>query len=414
MKKVWEYLVKIPMLWVFAIITIIFAFPAIGASAELDRYAVITAIGVDKGENEESYEVSLLMFIPIAEQTFTENYKVISSEGNTLTEAINLAGLHVGRKIGLSHIKTIVINEDIISEDVTTVLDFLAKCRNVASSAKLITTNATAKDFLSSVEKLDTDSAIKISELVNYNHDYIYAYDSSIELFFKRMFGPTHTALVPFLKLEEEGSEGLSVAATDTQSSGGSGGQGSSGGQEQPKEVLNDGDAYLFRYGRAVKFLDSDQVEDINMVCGGYKEGSLEIEHFTDEKFNDAKLSFEILNNTVRHRIIYQNDQPIFGIDLTLVLNLSEAVNKDNEIEENIEFKNLSDSMLDAIEKKVREKFANAIAIMRENKADICNFYTVMYNSDKHKFMKFLESLEDAEDYLNNMVFKMSLKISTQ
>ncbi|MDE6583294.1 MAG: hypothetical protein K2K31_01425 [Clostridia bacterium] len=415
MKKVWDYLVKVPMLWVFIAITIIFAFPAIGASAELDRYAVITAIGVDKGQSEGSYDVSLLMFIPIAEQTFTENYKVISSEGNTLTEAINLAGLHVGRKIGLSHIKTIVVNEEVIHEDITNILDFLGKCRNVASSSKLITTNATAKDFLSSVEKLDTDSAIKISELVNYNQDYIYAYDSTIELFFKRMFGPTHTALVPFLKLEEEDSEGLSVAATDSQQSSG-GGQSSSGGQGQQenKEVLNDGDAYVFKDGKAIMFLDSDQVEDINLVCGGYKEGSLEIDHFTDDMFNDAKLSFEILNNTVRYRIVYQNDTPIFCIDLSLVLNLSEAVNKDNKIEENIEFKNLPDSMIGAIEKKVREKFANAISIMRDNKADIGNFYTVMYNSDKHKFLKFLESLEDSEDYLNNMVFKMSLKISSQ
>lgn len=413
MKKVWDYLIKTPMLLVFIAITVIFAFPALGASAELDRYAVITAIGVDKGEIEGNFDVSLLMFVPIAEQTFTENYKVVSAEGRTLTEAINLVGLHVGRKVGLSHVKTIVVNEEIIHEDIVNILDFLGKCRNVASSSKLITTNATAKDFLTSVEKLDTDSAIKVSELVNYNRDYVYAYDSTIELFFKRMFGPTQTALVPYLKLGEPENEGVAAAAaTDAATSGQGGAEGQS--QPPPKEILNDGDAYLFKDGRAVVLLDSKQVEDINMVCGVYKEGSIEIENFSDGEYNEAKLSFEIFDNVVRNRIVYQNGRPIFCIDLTLVLNLAEAVNKDYTVKENVEFKNLSDAMIQAIEKRVREKFANAIGIMRENKADIANYYTIMYNSDRANFMKFLESLENADDYLNEMVFKMSLKVTSK
>ena len=97
-----------------------------------------------------------------------------------------------------------------------------------------------------------------------------------------------------------------------------------------------------------------------------------------------------------------------------MVLNLAEAVNKDNTVKENVEFKNLSDTMIQAIEKRVREKFANAIGIMRENNADIGNFYTLMYNSDRVKFMKFLENLENADNYLNEMVFKMSLKVTSK
>ena len=120
MKEYLKNIYKTPMVFVFILTTIIYGFNALGMTAEINRYAIVSAIGIDSSDDEESkFEISLLTFIPIAEQTFTETYKVVSAKGKSLSEAMDYAGLHIGREVGLSHVKLIVLNEELVHEDIT-------------------------------------------------------------------------------------------------------------------------------------------------------------------------------------------------------------------------------------------------------------------------------------------------------
>ena len=92
MRKFIMKLWKTPMAVIFLVITIFYGFSALGKPTEINRFAVVTAIGIDEfadGENE--FELSFLTFIPIAEQTFTETYKVITAKGRSFVEAIDYA-----------------------------------------------------------------------------------------------------------------------------------------------------------------------------------------------------------------------------------------------------------------------------------------------------------------------------------
>lgn len=79
MKKYISQLFKTPMLLVFLIICLIFAIPAVGQTAEINRYSIDTVLGIDFDDETDEVLVSLLTFTPVAEQTFTENYKVVTS-----------------------------------------------------------------------------------------------------------------------------------------------------------------------------------------------------------------------------------------------------------------------------------------------------------------------------------------------
>ena len=51
------------------------------------------------------------------------------------------------------------------------------------------------------------------------------------------------------------------------------------------------------------------------------------------------------------------------------------------------------------------------LKILRDSKADVINVYDEFYRGNRKNFEKFLSSLNDKEDYLNNITFMLNMKI---
>ena len=185
MKDFFKRVLKTPMALVFVFILLFYGVGAIASPAEINRFAIVTAIGIDPVNGGDEVELSLLTFTPVAQQTFTENYNVVISKGRSVSEALDFAGLHIGRQVGLSHVRNVILNQELLQEDVTKYLDYLSRSKTFELSANLIVTDSKASDFLQAVKSLDSESSIKIGELMTYNKDYIYATDATFESFFK-------------------------------------------------------------------------------------------------------------------------------------------------------------------------------------------------------------------------------------
>lgn len=411
-KKIWQT----PMFLIFVLIGLFYGIPSLGSPAEINRFAIVTAVGIDKAEQEDfDYEVSLLTFVPIPEQTFTEVYKVISASGNSIEEALDYAGLYTGRQVGLSHIKTIVLSEDLFDEDVTKVLDYLMKDKEVSSSTKLIAMDGKAKDFLNAVKDLDSQSSYSVSEIVAYNEHYIYATGCSLEAFFKGYFSPTKASIVPVFSLQSGDDEGISTenggGGGEQTSSGGSGGK--SGGQGG-RQIVNNGDAIVFKNGEKQKDISGDDIVKINYFRGEFKTGGITIEDFNGEPFGKASLSFDISGKKLRNKVVFENGIPTIYTDIKFTVTLSEVEQEDEQFNKDVDLYNVTKNETSQIEKQIKREMAEALEIMREAKTDVANFYTLMYNTDKKSFKRFLDSLDDKEDYLRYTLFKTSVRVHSK
>ena len=399
-----------PMVIVFILISIIYGGIALGKDAEIDDYAVVTAIGLDKGE-EDVVEISLLTFVPIVTQNFSEQYEVVKSSGKSISEAMDFAGLHLGRQVGLSHVKMVVVNEDFFTNDATTEMDYLTRNANLALSTTLVCTDASAFDFLTAVKEFNTASSIKADDLVEFNEDYVYSTESTFETFYKGIYSPTNTELVSFITLTSEDKEGISIQTAAQNSAGGGSGGGQSGQEQEKKKILNDGQAILCKDGREVYKLDKEEMKHLNFLKGDFKSGSIIIENFSDNVFTNAELTFEIFENKLNTQVAFENGIPVVYINSKIFLKLSEAKQTERLINENVDFKNISNEAIKAIEFKIKEYMQDGIRIMRENKADIINLYTTIYNKFPKEMSEFLDRLEDRDDFLNFVVFKVSPQI---
>lgn len=408
MKKYLSQLFKTPMLLVFLIICLIFAIPAVGQTAEINRYSIATVLGIDFDDETDEVLVSLLTFTPVAEQTFTENYKVVTAKGRSVSEALDFAGLNIGREIGLSHTKLVVLNKGLLDKDVSLYLDYLARNKFLGSETRLVVAESSTKDVLEAVQKLDSESSIKLSEVLSFNEDYIYASEASFQSFFKGMFGPTKVSLVPMISLRGE-NEGLAVSGEATSSE-----DSNTDPNEGTKEIENNGKTVVFKDGKLNTILEGLDIKKINLINGNFSTGSVVLEHFSDENFDDAKLTFEILDKDIRSKVIFQNNIPIILMNGNCTVSLSEVQTKDGVVKKNVEFTGISNSVKNALEIKFKELISQGIEIMRDHKIDVIDFYTLMNNSNHKAFEKFLSTLEDKDDYLNSIVFKIGANIFTR
>lgn len=411
--KIW----KTPMVMIFVFITVFYGFSALGKPTEINRFAVVTAIGIDSSKNEsDQYELSFLTFIPIAEQTFTETYKVITASGESFVEAIDYAGQYLGREVGLSHLRTVVLNEELLQGDVTKILDYLTREKEVPSSTKLIATNSSAKDFLNAMQKLDMESSIKVSEMVDFNHRYITSTDASLETFFKGYFSPTQTSIIPIFALEENEDKGISVSNTESQSGGSDTQGGSNGGQTGEGEnvsynIVNGGESLLFKNGFLTKQISPQDMKNINYFRGNFSTGALTIENFSGAPFENADLTFNIYDKKMKKKVVFENGIPVFYVDLKFTVVLNGVEEDSGMFDENVDLYLITNKAAGEIEKRVKSNMADGLAVMREEKADIADFYTKMYNTDKKSFKRFLDSLDDKDDYLNHVLFKTRVRV---
>lgn len=388
---------------------VFFGFASIGLNAEINRFVVVTAIGIDKdSEQEDKYEVSFLSFIPIAQQSFAERYKVITAKGDSVSQAMDFAGLQVGREVGLSHLKLIVLNQDLLSEDVSSYLDYLTRNKHVSSSTKLITTNTTAKEFLDTAQKLDSESSVKVSDIISFNLKHIYAADSSLEIFFKGSYGPTKVGIMSILDVEESKGDATQTSSSDSP-------QQSSDSQGQPpetkKEIVNKGETAVFKDNKLKVMLSVEDMTSLNLMYGECSICSLKVDNFSDDTFKNCNLTFEIFDKDINYIVSFENGVPIVNMNTKLSLKLSEVEGGNGGRQENIEFFVISPKAKQAIETKVKQMMSKGLEIMRDNQVDIIDFYTIISNQNKKAFDKFLNSLEDKDDYLNHIVLTASVDI---
>ncbi len=412
MKKLKNYLsyaFRVPMFIVLLFIVIVYGLPALGKDAEVDEFAIVTAIGLDKGTDDE-VDVSLLTFVPVAQQNFAEKYKVVKASGSSVLEAIDYAGLYLGREVGLNHVKTVVINEEYFTENASVEMDYLTRNKSLALSTSVICTDAKASDFLETVQKMDTESSIKVDDIIDFNNKFIYSTESTFETFYKGLYSKTKSSLVSFISLSEDIDEGVTVSASG-EASGGSGDTATNNGKETQKTILNDGKSILCKAASKVALLDNTDMQKLNLATGSFKSGTIVIDDFSDDVFHNARLTFDIQNIDIRRKAQFINGHPIVNMSIKLYVKLLEAKEEDLEIKENIDIKNISKEAIDALESKVKLSISDAINILRENKCDILKVYTLLNNSHPNETKKFMSRLEDEQDFLNHVVFKVSPQI---
>ena len=134
------------------------------AFKDIDRRLFVSVIGIDPAEKtEKGFKVTMKIAIPFGaiKESSKPTFAYLTEEGETVGEAIRMLETHVDKVLEFGHMKTIVVNEELLGEDLVEFMNFFVRRGDVQMIAYVVAARPSAETILK-VEP-DTEAPASIS-----------------------------------------------------------------------------------------------------------------------------------------------------------------------------------------------------------------------------------------------------------
>ena len=149
-------------------------------------------------------------------------------------------------------------------------------------------------------------------------------------------------------------------------------------------------------------------MKGINWLVESDLQQILTIDNYTGQGLNDARITLDVLGDKINPKVCFRNGRPIITYDLFLTVNPVEIMQNNKNFLPPKEIK-IDEVLNEKINQKIKLEISNTISKLRQEKTDVFGVYKILYSADYHKFMSFLNSLNDKSDFLSYVQFKINV-----
>ncbi len=402
------------VLWL-AIILLVFTAPQVNGEAMSKSEIIVTMLFVDKTENE--YDIAISMLSPGKEKD--KNQQVYVGKGKTLSAAVDSISLAVGREMGFAQCEIMGLGNGICEEGVMQALDYMTRTKKVGRNAVLINFEGDTIDFAKAVADINTNKALSLSEIINYDKRYLLSQDSNIESFYIGYFSQLALGIMPKISLITEpkdnaievngGSAGSSGSSTSSSSGSVSGGGGS-----QPQYLLNNGTTVVFKEGKKEIELTPDIMEKVNIFVNNDQRNSIVLTNVNDHVFKDATVVVDVVKKDISSSATFKDGVPIYKNDVTLTVSVEEVAEEKltkSTLRRNQEL--LTDTLVEKIKEKTTNDMLELVDYCKTNKIDLIGIYKRYYRFKYKQWNNYLQEV-GMENYLNNVQHEIKIKVISE
>ena len=399
------------VLWL-SILILVFTVPTFNKSAMSQTQAIVTMLCVDKVEDQ--IKVAATVLTP--SQDKKANFQVYSGQGDTLGYAVDSVSLAIGKEMGFAQCKIMALGENICTEGVMQVLDYMTRTKKVGRNAVLVSFTGDIVDFTQAVANLNLEKSLRLDRIVSFDKRYILTQDSNIETFYIGYYSPISLGLMSKVKLgTSEEFNAIEVAGADAGSSGGSNSDMNSTGSggENKKYIMNDGTVSLFKQGKHYLDMTLDEVKKANIFVNDAQKGTVVVESVTDHIYNDAKVVVNILKKDISIKPTFKADTPIYKTDVSLTVYIDEVIEENPSerlLRRNQDF--LTNALIEKIKEKMETDMREIIKYCQDNKVDLLGIYKHFYALENKKFEKYLDNM--GENYLDGIEYQIGIKVKSE
>lgn len=321
-----------------ALILSIFFFSNDFSLIDIEKTAIIVALGIDKSGDD--IEITAQIGVPQAtEQALVNDDTLISAKGKTVMNAIENLSKNSGWFPKLAFCNVIIIGKTLAYDDVSAITDNILASEHFQNSALLSVCDGDAKNFLSTPTPLDAISSFAIQKVLIENGAASSAVmDTTVKSFCESNHGRNACGYMPYLKIKNDalGQEDSSSATTsfyydntgdngliggllsniplaEGEKSGGSESGESDDSQKTPTAVFDASRTAIFKDGKIVDILSGDETIVYNLL------------HLSADRIvlpvvsEDEKAALEVFDS--RHKISLN-----YGVKPQIIFNLSVTV----------------------------------------------------------------------------------------
>lgn len=335
--------VKNRLILIVVIIMALLFFSSDFSLIDIEKTAIIVAIGIDKDESD--IIITAQIGVPHAtEEALDNSDTLITGSGKTVMEAINNISKQTGWYPKLSFCNMIIFGNGIANDNIQSVADHLLASERFQNSALLAVSETSAKEFLSTQTPLDAISSFAIEKvLVENGAATTSVLDTNIKDFSKSVHGRNAYGYMPYIRIidgaingEEEGSSavtgliinknigdnGLIDDFFKTNAFSGSGGQSEN---NSPTAVYDASRTAIFVDGKIADILTKDETIAFNLL----KVDADRV--IVSTKAGDEYAALEIFDS--RHKIsVSYGKRPTLKLDLNITVRIADGTGGDEAV----------------------------------------------------------------------------------
>lgn len=391
---------------------------------DIERTAIITAIGIDLADNGE-YELTAQIAVPEASDTNTENNKsqifaTAGTAGAALKKIANITGWFPN----LSYCHLILLGESFNGTNVIKILDYFLTTFRLQDSALVAMADGNAKEMLTISTPLDTISSFAIQKIIIKSIDFQNnVATSDIKNFCAGYYSKNQSSYMPIISVfdsqESNGVDNGNSSATDNSggSQGASSGEGGvannksssdsgAGGGDSQKLFYADKTA-LFKKGVKVGELNSDQSFILNNFKENMKGATFELKKVTSDNVNFNNFLLTIFDNQQSIEINADQNNLSYDITLKVFCKISDqnTGNAPSNLSSIVPMPNfIVNKAKEFIEKNLQEVIQTSI----QTECDFFNLLDYLYQ------YKYGEYFRYKENYLSVMKINLNVEILNQ
>ncbi len=372
--------------------------------------SIITAVGVDKKDDE--YEITVQYIVPQASGG-QENLKVSSGKGKSVGEVFEKLNLEIGKTFGFAHCRFLAFNDEAGKENLTKILDYLLRRKTNTNNIVLISTKESAKDLLSTATGIDSDLYTFLSNSGNSSELKAYNDLTTIGDFYKTYLGPVNCMCVyivdtkePPSSSSEGGSSGGSGGSSGGSSSGSeSGGSSSSSGGAQ-KEIVNEERMMILKDSKILIALSEEESNNLVWFNGDIERIQFEVKGFKDERAGNVDTMIDIFKRRVKKKVYFENGVPHFKLITQNYVRASQLIaenltKEDYEVSQN----RFDDDFTKYVKDYAIQKVKKAEEHFKEYNYDVINCYELFYKFKTKELKEYLKT-HSKEDFIKDVVFE--------
>lgn len=418
-------LFKVPMLLVFVLICLIFLPDAINMQSAVFRSAIVVALGMDY--SEEEYVIHVAVNVSAVDESLSENTKLISARGNTVSDAISNLSIQFGRPIRLGHTRFVLIGTGFAGQNVALALDGLIRTNKMRDTVQLIVCDADVAEMLNIGIEIKNKTGIKMSEIIGYQSKYsTTAMDSNIDTFYKGYLSPAEISKLNCITLTDDYTKGITPEAalgeatspqapdagteqggSSGQNAGGNSGQGA--GQKKKKFVSSTGAIAIFKKGIMQTILPGEIADGTYWINTAYTPKKLNVFVKDSTILKNAHVGFLVLEKSVTTEVFFYKNIPMVSAKINVILGIEEIINNNNQIIP------LSEDVIDqevkcAVGRRIREETGNALKFGKETGLDVLDLNETFYLNKYKEYNKYLLE-HTTENFIDNVQVSLEVRV---
>lgn len=419
MKQFFGKLAKNKTWIVFLLLALVFFPKAFYREAESDTRAIITAVGIDKKDDE--YEISSLMVVPSNTSDPSSNLYLVSAKGKTVGEAFNQMSHNIGKSIGLAHCDFIVVNDEVLDDDITKTIDYFVRQYNITKRAYVVNCAGGAKKMLETALNTKSLSTVLLTNLVQKDNKSTMGAGSNIDTIYRMYFGKsgiTYLNVYDIEKPEEQGVQsGGQESGGESGNSGEQGGQNSGGGsgggsEKEENEKIKGTEKLLFlKKGKKVCDINKEETLFYEIYNKSLRSTFMLLENISDSDKTNANVGLDIIQIIDKNSFYFDDGKPTIKCEMTLIVALYEICDSKTSVEQMDNAKtHIGDNIKEAIKEKLKKGADGVMDKSRGNNIDIMKFVDVFSKRKSKQWEKFM-STHSEDNYLQDCQIVLDIKI---